>query len=192
MRHRSGLVTQAQTKDADTSRDARLIDFGNATYADEHHSSIINTRQYRGPEVLLSLGWTEKSDVWSMGCILMELYTGELLFGTHENLEHLALMERLLEPIPHALLSGAPQEVREKYMATGRNGRFRLHWPERASSPSSERHVQSQRPLAEQAAGPQHRPLVDFIAHLLNMDKAERPSANQSLRHGFFASAFAD
>lgn len=27
-------------------------------------------------------------------CILMELYTGELLFGTHENLEHLALMDR--------------------------------------------------------------------------------------------------
>eukprot|EP00428_Durinskia_dybowskii_P072418 CAMPEP_0170409810 /NCGR_PEP_ID=MMETSP0117_2-20130122/29543_1 /TAXON_ID=400756 /ORGANISM="Durinskia baltica, Strain CSIRO CS-38" /LENGTH=154 /DNA_ID=CAMNT_0010667277 /DNA_START=1 /DNA_END=462 /DNA_ORIENTATION=+ len=64
----------------------RLIDFGNATYADEHHSSIINTRQYRGPEVILSLGWNEKSDVWSMGCILMELYTGELLFGTHENM----------------------------------------------------------------------------------------------------------
>ena len=28
-------------------------------------------------------------------CILMELYTGELLFGTHENLEHLALMDGL-------------------------------------------------------------------------------------------------
>ena len=28
-------------------------------------------------------------------CILMELYTGELLFGTHENLEHLALMDWL-------------------------------------------------------------------------------------------------
>eukprot|EP00913_Durusdinium_trenchii_P002788 g2579.t1 len=75
------------------SSDIKLIDFGNATYEDEHHSSIINTRQYRGPEVILSMGWNELSDVWSMGCILMELYTGELLFGTHENLEHLALME---------------------------------------------------------------------------------------------------
>ena len=37
--------------------------------------------QYRSPEVILSLGWNEKSDVWSMGCILMELYVGELLFG---------------------------------------------------------------------------------------------------------------
>merc|ERR1712096_330370 len=53
--------------------DIKLIDFGNATYHDEHHSSIINTRQYRGPEILFSLGWEEKSDIWSLGCILMEL-----------------------------------------------------------------------------------------------------------------------
>mmetsp|Transcript_9918 Transcript_9918/g.28791 ORF Transcript_9918/g.28791 Transcript_9918/m.28791 type:complete len:486 (-) Transcript_9918:20-1477(-) len=174
------------------SPNIRLIDFGNATYADEHHSSIINTRQYRGPEVILSAGWNEKSDVWSMGCILMELYTGELLFGTHEDLEHLALMERILRPLPQSLLSAASSEAEQQFLAAGRDGRRRLHWPERASSPASERHVSSQRPLAEQAATAQHKPLVDFVAHLLTMDKTERPSAGQSLRHGFFASAFAD
>merc|ERR1719450_2053806 len=62
------------------STTVKLIDFGNATYELEHHSSIINTRQYRAPEVILALGWNERSDLWSMGCILMELYTGELLF----------------------------------------------------------------------------------------------------------------
>lgn len=31
----------------------KLIDFGGATYANEHHTSIINTRQYRAPEVIL-------------------------------------------------------------------------------------------------------------------------------------------
>lgn len=34
------------------------------------------------------------SDVWSLGCILVELYTGNLLFRTHEHLEHLAMMVR--------------------------------------------------------------------------------------------------
>eukprot|EP00438_Fugacium_kawagutii_P031466 Skav222635 [mRNA] locus=scaffold10:209075:226052:+ [translate_table: standard] len=98
----------------DASRDARpsstvikLIDFGNATYESEHHSAIINTRQYRAPEVILSVGWTERSDLWSTGCIVMELYTGELLFRTHESLEHLVLMERSLERFPQELLSKA-------------------------------------------------------------------------------------
>jgi len=31
----------------------KIIDFGNATFDDEHHSSTINTRLYRAPEVIL-------------------------------------------------------------------------------------------------------------------------------------------
>merc|ERR1719410_2802653 len=83
----------------------KLIDFGNATYEEEHHSSIINTRQYRGPEVLLSMGWDERSDLWSIGCILMELYSGDQLFETHEELEHLALISRVIGPLPEAMLA---------------------------------------------------------------------------------------
>ena len=33
--------------------DVRLIDFGSATYEDEHHSHIVSTRHYRAPEVVL-------------------------------------------------------------------------------------------------------------------------------------------
>ena len=59
-----------------------MIDFGGATFEDQHHSSVINTRQYRAPEVILGLGWDTASDMWSVGCIVMECYVGELLFAT--------------------------------------------------------------------------------------------------------------
>ena len=59
-----------------------VIDFGGATFENQHKSSIINTRQYRAPEVVLDCGWDTASDMWSVGCILMEMYTGELLFAT--------------------------------------------------------------------------------------------------------------
>merc|ERR1712151_1186001 len=85
----------------------KLIDFGNATYELEHHSSIINTRQYRAPEVILAAGWNERSDLWSVGCILMELYTGQLLFRTHESLEHLALMEHAVATFPQSVFANA-------------------------------------------------------------------------------------
>ncbi len=39
------------------------------------------------------LAWDESSDVWSLACIAMEMYTGEMLFPAHDNLEHLAMME---------------------------------------------------------------------------------------------------
>ena len=59
-----------------------VIDFGGATYDTDHKSSIVNTRQYRAPEVILGLGWSMPSDCWSVGCIAAELYHGELLFAT--------------------------------------------------------------------------------------------------------------
>ena len=31
----------------------RLIDFGSATFDDEHHSTVVSTRHYRAPEVIL-------------------------------------------------------------------------------------------------------------------------------------------
>jgi serine/threonine protein kinase len=33
----------------------RLIDFGGSTFVHDHHAKIINTRQYRAPEVILGM-----------------------------------------------------------------------------------------------------------------------------------------
>lgn len=73
--------------------DIRLIDFGSATFDDEYHSSVVSTRHYRAPEIILQLGWSFPCDIWSIGCIIVEFYTGDALFQTHDNLEHLAMME---------------------------------------------------------------------------------------------------
>ena len=105
-----------------------VIDFGGATYLDDpHKSTIINTRQYRGPEVTLELGWSFPSDVWSVGCLVAESYCGDLLFQTvsplyrvcssshslnafaqHEELEHLALMEHMLGRFPEYMSRQSP------------------------------------------------------------------------------------
>jgi dual-specificity kinase len=73
----------------------RLIDFGSATFDNEYHSSVVSTRHYRAPEIILGLGWSYPCDIWSIGCILVEFFTGDALFQTHDNLEHLAMMERV-------------------------------------------------------------------------------------------------
>ena len=78
----------------------KVIDFGGATYENAHKSTIISTRQYRGPEVTLEIGWSFPSDIWSCGCIIAEIISGELLFSTHDNLEHLALIEKLIGFFP--------------------------------------------------------------------------------------------
>ncbi|XP_042596240.1 dual specificity protein kinase CLK2b [Cyprinus carpio] len=87
----------------------RLVDFGSATFDHEHHSTIVSTRHYRAPEVILELGWSQPCDVWSIGCILFEFYRGYTLFQinaalTHDNREHLAMMERVHGPVPSRMI----------------------------------------------------------------------------------------
>ena len=60
--------------------DIKVIDFGSATFSDQYHSTIVSTRHYRAPEVILGLGWSFEADIWSIGCILVELVTGRPVF----------------------------------------------------------------------------------------------------------------
>lgn len=51
---------------------------GGATLEEEHHSTVINTRQYRAPEVILRCEkWDTSSDIWCLACVVVELYTGK-------------------------------------------------------------------------------------------------------------------
>jgi dual-specificity kinase len=90
-----------------TNTDIRLIDFGSATFEQDYHSSVVSTRHYRAPEIILGMGWSYPCDIWSIGCILVEFLTGDALFQTHDNLEHLAMMVVVLGKIPAKLIKAA-------------------------------------------------------------------------------------
>ncbi|KAL0487639.1 dual specificity tyrosine-phosphorylation-regulated kinase [Acrasis kona] len=58
----------------------KVIDFGSSCFTHDHLSSYVQSRTYRAPEVVLGLPYDGKVDIWSLGCILAELYTGNVLF----------------------------------------------------------------------------------------------------------------
>ncbi|KAI8337005.1 kinase-like domain-containing protein [Chlamydoabsidia padenii] len=58
----------------------KIADLGNACWTKDECSHLIQTREYRSPEVILGANWTEKTDLWSLGCMIFELMTGEFLF----------------------------------------------------------------------------------------------------------------
>jgi len=82
----------------------KVIDFGGAVemrHPHEERYCTISTRQYRAPEVMLGTGWSFGADIWSAACVLFELLLKDLLFPTHDDLSHLAMIERVCGPIPH-------------------------------------------------------------------------------------------
>ncbi|KAK7389143.1 hypothetical protein VNO78_23976 [Psophocarpus tetragonolobus] len=161
----------------------KVIDFGSTTYEREDQNYIVSTRHYRAPEVILGLGWSYPCDIWSVGCILVELCTGEALFQTHENLEHLAMMERVLGPLPQHMLKSVDRHA-EKYVRRGR-----LDWPEGATSRESIKAVMKLPKLqnlvmqhVDHSAGD----LIHLLQGLLRYEPSERLTAKEALRHSFF------
>lgn len=63
-----------------TDVSVKVIDFGSSCFIHDHLSSYVQSRSYRAPEVILGCKYDFKIDIWSLGCILAELYTGNVLF----------------------------------------------------------------------------------------------------------------
>ncbi|KNE70323.1 CMGC/DYRK/YAK protein kinase [Allomyces macrogynus ATCC 38327] len=63
----------------------KVIDLGSACQEQQTVYTYIQSRFYRSPEVLLGLPYTNAIDMWSLGCIVAELFLGLPLFpGTSE------------------------------------------------------------------------------------------------------------
>ncbi|KAF2907743.1 hypothetical protein DAI22_12g122150 [Oryza sativa Japonica Group] len=160
----------------------KVIDFGSTTYDQQDQTYVVSTRHYRAPEVILGLGWSYPCDIWSVGCILVELCTGEALFQTHENLEHLAMMERVFGPLPCHMLKRADRHS-EKYVRKGR-----LNWPEGCASRDSMKAVMKLprlQNLVMQNVDHSGGEFIDLLQGLLRYDPASRLTAQEALRHPF-------
>jgi serine/threonine protein kinase len=155
----------------------RIIDFGGATDEDHSDTSIVSTRHYRAPEVIVGSGWMYAADMWSVGCILIELYTGEVLFDTHENREHLALMEKILGPFPDWFSRRISDSARKYFRSDGK-----LRWPDMASSEKSIAKVERCQPIEELCGDAD---FIDLLKCLLNYDKKRRLTAREALNHPF-------
>jgi serine/threonine protein kinase len=60
--------------------DVRLVDFGSSCYQTDSLTTYIQSKAYRAPEVIVGGKYDFKIDIWSLGCVIAELLTGEVLF----------------------------------------------------------------------------------------------------------------
>jgi len=166
----------------------KLIDFGGATFDDDYKSSVINTREYRAPEILLKLStrWSFPSDMWSLGCILAELYTGECLFLASDKYEHFALIDGVVGPFPKHMIEDSP--VAKPFFDS--NGRFRR---QALPSISSQTMVEQVQPLEgmnvnvnnNSSNDDQAFRLLQLLMKLLVIDPCLRATASEAFQLPF-------
>lgn len=117
------------------------------------------------------------SDMWSLGCILAELYKGELLFPTHENLEHLALIERTIGPFPKQLLDAATKLANEAFDSDGRHRMNRVLCSESAA------YVRSTPKLESLVRKPEEAWFRRLLSDSLRIDPDKRSTAHECLKY---------
>jgi len=74
----------------------KIIDFGSSCFSDERIYTYIQSRFYRAPEIMLGIPFTTAIDMWSLGCILIELYTGIPIFPGESESEQLSLLMEVI------------------------------------------------------------------------------------------------
>lgn len=111
------------------------------------------------------------------GCILTELYQGELLFATHDNVEHLALIEQVIGPFPRRMLKRAKnsQLANEAFDSSG------AHRMERVLPPESLAYVKRIGPL-ESIVFDEDTWFLRLLRRILVTDPDERATARECLR----------
>jgi len=83
----------------DENNRAVLCDFGISVLTNERfHTSVVQTCAYRAPEIdtdQYRIKYSTPIDMWSLGCIIIEMITGELLFPGHAEDRTIPICEML-------------------------------------------------------------------------------------------------
>lgn len=144
----------------------KVIDFGSACQDGNKVFDYIQSRFYRSPEVVIEAGYDKAIDIWSVGCILFELLTGNPLFPAQNEQElFIQITEVLGLPPPDWI-----QQGKRKHYYIDKSGRIK-----KKVTPSI-------RPLRILLEGFDES-ITDLIEKCLKWNPLERIQAEEALSH---------
>ncbi|CAG8509566.1 8536_t:CDS:10 [Ambispora leptoticha] len=156
-----------------TKSSIKVIDFGSSCFENEKVYTYIQSRFYRSPEVILGMTYNMAIDMWSLGCILAELYTGYPLFPGENEQEQLAcIME--VRGLPDRYLI---EKSERKKLFFDSNGN-----PRPITNSKGKRRRPQSKSLA-QALKCQDEVFLDFISRCLQWDPEKRMKPDEGLMH---------
>ncbi len=173
----------------------KLIDFGSSCRDGQTVYSYIQSRFYRSPEVLLGCSYSTMIDMWSLGCILVEMHTGEPLFSGQDEGDQIVKIYELLGAPPAAMIQSGTKGLKHFKRNEGDTG-YTLRdppRPPRERSLNSVLGVETGGPDGRRASEPGHSvtdylKLKDLIMRMLTYQPAKRITPFQAISHSFFGS----
>ncbi|KAJ9298222.1 hypothetical protein DTO271G3_3827 [Paecilomyces variotii] len=187
----------------------KIIDFGSACDERQTVYTYIQSRFYRSPEVLLGLPYSSAIDMWSLGCIVVELFLGLPLFPGSSEYNQVSRIVEMLGMPPTWMLEMGKQsgEFFEKTQDEYGRKSYRLKSMEQYSREHNTKEQPSKKyfqastleeiirsyamPRKNMKPAEVERELnnrvafIDFVRGLLSINPLERWSPQQAKLHPF-------
>ncbi|XP_052424380.1 homeodomain-interacting protein kinase 1 isoform X5 [Carassius gibelio] len=184
----------------------KVIDFGSASHVSKAScSTYLQSRYYRAPEIILGLPFCEAIDMWSLGCVIAELFLGWPLYPGASEYDQIRYISQTQGLPPEYLLSAGTKTSR--FFNKGPDSSYPL-W--RLKTPSEHEaemgvkskearkyifnclddmmqvnlptHLEGTDMLAEKA---DRRELIDLLKRMLRLDADKRITPTKTLAHPF-------
>lgn len=198
----------------------KVIDFGSSCYLTDRQSSYIQSRSYRAPEVVLGLPYDGKIDVWSLGCVIAEMFTGQVTFQNDSVVSMLARIEAICGAFPRHMIEEGRQSgqfftptglLYEKVESddnsairmntstsftdddsvSGENSLFNVLQPKTTTMAERLGFDPNLMNTKRKTWEEDEKALfTDFVTKLLTVDPDKRPSAEEALEHPWILSGF--
>ncbi|XP_074382703.1 uncharacterized protein LOC141724445 isoform X1 [Apium graveolens] len=160
----------------------KVIDLGSSCFLTDNLSLHVQSRSYRAPEVILGNSYNHKIDIWSLGCILAELYSGRVLFPYDAITRLLARMICLLGPFDVEMLETGLETDKyftkdyDLYHINEETNQLECIIPEESTL---EHHLQ----ISDVQFG-------NFLRDLLEINPLKRLTAREALQHPWLSSSY--
>eukprot|EP00918_Siedleckia_nematoides_P040821 GHVU01088599.1.p1 GENE.GHVU01088599.1~~GHVU01088599.1.p1 ORF type:complete len:1194 (+),score=167.84 GHVU01088599.1:176-3757(+) len=188
----------------------KVIDFGSASHVSKAVcSTYLQSRYYRAPEILLGLPFCEAIDMWSLGCVIAELFLGWPLYpgsSEYDQIRYVSQTQGL--PAEH-MLSAATKTTR--FFNRVDNGSYpywRLKTPEEhevetnIKSKEARKYIfnclddMAQINVPTDLEGSElmsekvdRREYIDLLKRMLTLDQDRRINPGEALNHAFMTLA---
>lgn len=185
----------------------KVIDFGSASHVSKAVcSTYLQSRYYRAPEIILGLPFCEAIDMWSLGCVVAELFLGWPLYpgaSEYDQIRYISQTQSL--PADH-MLNEATKTTRFFHRETNSSYPYwRLKTPEEHESETNIKSKEARKYifnclddmaqvnvpdlegtelLAEKA---DRREFIDLLKRMLTLDQDRRITPGEALNHNFVA-----
>lgn len=150
--------------------DLKICDFGLArtTTETDYMTEYVVTRWYRAPELLLNCSeYTTAIDIWSVGCILLEIFKREPIFPGRDYVQQLGLIVELL---------GSPDDEDLGFLRSENARKYVKKLPIFPKKPFSDKFPDVS-PVA-----------IDLAERMLLFDPSKRITVEEALNHPFLSS----